>query len=339
MKRIIYIDNFLLQHGFAPTTGYALVPLLQKEGCEVIAASNKKNQLQRLLHMLSTIITHRKNAIVLIATYSTTAFYFAYSCSLVCRLLQLPYVPCLHGGNLPQRIASSPRLSQQYFGRSIINVAVSGYLQQAVLAKNWTCTVIPNAIPVSLYACRLRTAARPNLLWVRSFHKLYNPQMAVHVLAQLRKRYNNATLTMVGPDKDGSLADCIYLAKTGGLEAAVNFTGKLTKEAWTALAATHDIFINTTTADNLPVSVIEAMALGMIVISTNAGGMPYLITNGVNGLLCKTNDVQDMVNKIESICNNAQLAQVLSANAHAASGQYDEQVVMQQWKQLLTRLS
>ena len=338
LKRIIYIDNFLTHHGYAPTTGYALVPLLQKEGFEVVTASNKKKQSLRLLHMLFTIVKYRKNAVVLIATYSTSAFYFAYSCGRLCRLLHIPYIPCLHGGNLPERIKKSPRLAQQYFGKSAMNVAVSRYLQQAMLNKNWQCIVIPNAIATSQYPFKHRTEAKPKLLWVRSFHTLYNPQMAIQVLHKLRNIHSDAMLTMVGPDKDGSLADCIRLAEVLGVKDYVYFTGKLSKEEWTQLSAAHDIFINTTTADNLPVSLIEAMALGMIVISTNVGGIPFLIEDGVNGMLCTMNNMQDMVNSIVHACENNFLSGVLSTEAYNTSKGFDEVVVTKQWCSLLGKL-
>jgi glycosyltransferase involved in cell wall biosynthesis len=338
LKRVIYIDNFLTQHGYAPTTGHTLVPLLQKEGFEVIPASNKKKRSLRLLHMLFTIAKHRKNAVVLIATYSTSAFYFAYSCSRLCRLLQIPYVPCLHGGNLPERIASSPQLVKRYFINSTMNVAVSGYLHQGLLTNGWKCIVIPNAISLSQYPFKLRTKVKLKLLWVRSFHKLYNPQMAIQVLYQLRQIHDNAMLTMVGPDKDGSLADCKNLVATLKLQEQVVFTGILTQKEWSELAAAHDIFINTTTADNLPVSVIEAMALGMIVISTKVGGVPFLIDDGVNGLLCNPNDTQDMVDRILRVYQYETLAQQLSTNAFNTSRQYGEAAVMSQWCNFLNTL-
>ena len=338
MKRIIYIDNFLAHHGYAPTTGYALVPLLQKEGFEVIPASNKRNQMLRVLHMLFTIAKHRKNAVVLIATYSTSAFYFAYSCGWLSQLLRTPYVPCLHGGNLPERINISPRLAKQYFGRSKMNIAVSGYLQQALLVKGWRCLVIPNAIPTSKYPFKLRTEAKPALLWVRSFHKVYNPQMAIQVLYELRKIYKDAALTMVGPDKDDSLADCKKLVTTLKLQDQVIFTGRLSQKEWAQIASVHDIFINTTTADNLPVSVIEAMALGMVVISTNVGGVPFLINDGSNGLLVEVNNVKGMVSKIVNVCSDKLLTQGLSENAFNSSKEYDEAVVVKQWRILLSAL-
>lgn len=288
--------------------------------------------------MLASIIQYRKHSIALIATYSTSAFYFAYWCGWLCRLLNIPYVPCLHGGNLPERIATSPRLVRQYFGNSAMNVAVSGYLQQALLANGWQCIVISNAISIAQYPIKLRTTAKPKLLWVRSFHKVYNPQLAVQVLFELRKTYNNATLTMVGPDKDGSFTDCKKLATSLQILEQITFTGKLSQKEWTELATTHDIFINTTTADNLPVSVIEAMSLGLIVISTNVGGIPFLIQNEVNGLLCEMNSMHDMVEKIVCVCQDETLSKTLSANAYATSKQFDEATVIRQWKTLLAGL-
>ena len=162
--------------------------------------------------------------------------------------------------------------------------------------------------------------------------------MAIQVLSALRKIYSNATLTMVGPDKDDSLNDCRKLVANLGLQDYVVFTGRLSKKEWVQLAKTHDIFINTTNADNLPVSVIEAMALGMIVISTNVGGMPYLVRDDVNGLLVDVNDIADMANKVIHVCGDTSPAEKLSTNAFTTSKQFDCAVVMQQWCNLLSGL-
>ena len=65
----------------------------------------------------------------------------------------------------------------------------------------------------------------------------------------------------------------------------MNFTGKLSKQEWRDLSKDYNVFINTTNFDNTPVSVIEAMALGIPVVSTNVGGLPFLITDKVDGVL------------------------------------------------------
>ena len=176
------MDNFLTGHGHTPTTGSTLVKLFKQEGYTVIPTSNKQNKLLRLADMVLTIFRHRKNSVVLIATYSTSAFYFACTCAMVCRLFNVPYIPCLHGGNLPGRIKNSPNLAAGIFGKSFINVAVSGYLKQSMDLHNWKCVEIPNNINIGEYSYRYRSLINPRLLWVRSFHEIYNPGLAIRIV-------------------------------------------------------------------------------------------------------------------------------------------------------------
>jgi glycosyltransferase involved in cell wall biosynthesis len=143
---------------------------------------------------------------------------------------------------------------------------------------------------------------------------------------------------MVGPDKDGSLAECKKLAEDLGIAGHVHFTGRLSVAEWAALSATHDIFINTTNFDNLPVSVIEAMALGIPVISTNVGGLPYLITNGVNGFLVPPGDVNEFAQKVSFLITNPADVAAISGQAGKEAASYSEDVVMQQWKTLLNNV-
>ena len=116
-------------------------------------------------------------------------------------------------------------------------------------------------------------------MWLRSFHEIYNPKMAIEVLKILNDYYNDVKLTMVGPDKDGSLKKCLRLSKKYKLNQKVEFLGYLRKMEWIKIARDHDIFINTSTIDNMPVSILEMMALGLPIISTNVGGIPFILEN------------------------------------------------------------
>ena len=142
-----------------------------------------------------------------------------------------------------------------------------------------------------------------------------------------------AELCMVGPEKDGSLAKTKALAKQ--LNISVKFTGKLSKKDWIALSENYDIFINTTNFDNTPVSVIEAMALGIAVVSTNVGGIPYLLEDQKDGLLVAPNNVSEMVHAIENLVNSPELVQKIAQNAKNKADQFDWEVVKTQWKMLL----
>ncbi len=339
MRQIIYIDNFLTGHGHTPTTGTTLVKQFRELGFTVIPSSNKHNKVLRLLDMISTIVKHKKNAVVLIATYSQSAFYFASSCAAVCRVFNIPYIPCLHGGNLPNRIKQSPRLAKLYFGNSFTNVAVSGYLGASMTSNGWKCLEIPNNIPLEKYQFKHRKQVCPTLFWVRSFHSNYNPQLAIRVLYRLREKYPAATLTMVGPDKDDhSLEKCKGLIKELQLENHLSLPGLLTRTEWTTLSEAHDIFINTTNFDNLPVSVIEAMALGMVIISTSVGGVPYLIESAKTGILVPPENEDAFLDAIHHVLENPAFAADLSFEANKKAQQFDWNNIKLLWKNLFASL-
>ena len=329
--RLLYLGNQLSKHGLNATTIETLGPELERLGFEMVYASSKKSFLFRLLDMLWATIAHRnKVSYILIDTYSTKAFWYAFLCAQFARLLKIKYIPILHGGNLPNRLKKNPKLSRRLFSNAYRNVAPSGYLKQAFDAEGFTNVVlIPNAIAKEKYTFKNRTNLLPKLLWVRAFATIYNPEMALRVLQQLQKAYPEATLTMVGPEKDGSLQTTKALAASLGL--SVTFTGQLSKEAWWQLAAEHDIFINTTHFDNTPVSVLEAMALGLPVVSTAVGGIPYLITPDVTGKLVPDADTDAMVAAITELLQQQEQGQLLIQNARSFVAQMDWDVVKEKW--------
>lgn len=333
-RKIVYIDNFLSEHGSTPTTGTTLTALFQQEGYNVIRAGTKLNKRERLFEMLGAIRAN-KDALILIAVYSTSAFYFAWACAMLCRLLGVQYIPCLHGGNLPGRIAKNPGLCKQIFAHSRTNVVVSGYLQDSLNKKGWPSILIPNSINLQTYPFLLRSAVQPKLLWVRSFHSIYNPTLAIKLVHKLSTSYNNISLTMVGPDKDGSLEECKKLAAELGVAGRITYTGRLAVEEWVRLSASHDIFINTTNFDNLPVSVIEAMALGMPVVSTNVGGLKYLINDGVNGVLVNPGSEDEFAAAITKLLNDKAATKKLSESARKTAELFEVGHVMQLWNKLL----
>src|SRR5690606_13913603 len=158
---------------------------------------------------------------------------------------------------------------------------------------------IPNSLELELYAFEEKDFEEVKLLWVRAFANIYNPQLAVHVLKALQDQGLSASLCMVGPDADGSMEAVKQLAKD--FNVPVRFTGKLPKKEWLALAKGYNLFINTTNFDNMPVSVIEAMALGLPVVSTNVGGLPYLIDHEKDGLLVEPDSVDGFVGAIKRL--------------------------------------
>ncbi len=335
MRTIVYIGNKLSAHGYSPTMIESLGPLLEAE-YHVIYASERLSRLPRLCDMLATLWRCRRHADrVVIDTYSTAAFYYAWIVSQAARLLSLSYIPILHGGNLPDRLRRNPVLSRMMFTHARCNVAPSGYLGAAFERLKYPTAVIPNFIPIRDYEFKDRGTFGPRILWVRSFDRSYNPTLAIRALHELAATFPDASLCMVGPDKDGSLSACQELARDLGLAPRVAFPGRLPKPAWHRLARDYDIFLNTTNVDNTPVSVIEAMALGLPVVSTNVGGIPHLVTDAQTGLLVDPDDPRRAADAVRQIVRNPAFGRAIARNARRHAEQFSAENVLQQWRALL----
>ncbi len=334
---LLYVGNKLSHYGFTLGVIETLGPLLEREGYIVSYAGTYKIQAIRFIEIiLKVVFIGRKANYILIDTYSTSAFWFAYFAGMMARLIKVPYITLLHGGDLPRRLAKSKRACQRLFNHSYANVAVSGYLKHEFEERGINVTLIPNTINIKDYPFKLREKMRPRLLWVRSFHRQYNPNMAADVLKELLKTHPDAELCMVGPDKDGSMEEFKNYVEGKDLADHVTITGKLSKQDWIDLSSDYDFFINTTNVDNTPVSVVEAMALGLCVVSTNPGGIPYLLSDDVDASLVDVDDSVGMAERIDVIIASPEKGRKYSTLAREKAESFDSELVMDLWKMLLT---
>jgi glycosyltransferase involved in cell wall biosynthesis len=306
------------------------------EGFDVIISSDKKNKILRLLDMCITFFRNKNSIdILLIDTFSTTNFYFAFILSQLARRNKVDYVPILHGGNLPNRISNSPKMSRKVFDNSLINIAPSNYLKLAFEKKGFKTKLIPNILEVDNYKFKERNTFSPNLLWVRAFDKTYNPLMAIKVLNEVKKEFSNAKLCMIGPQKDETLEMTQKLINDIDLTDSVEITGVLPKEEWHKKSEKYDIFINTTNFDNTPVSVIEVMALGLPVVTTNVGGIPFLIEDNIDGKLVEIDNVDQMAKVIIELIKSPEETRALVKNARVKVENFDWKFIRNRWLEVL----
>jgi glycosyltransferase involved in cell wall biosynthesis len=333
---ILYLGNNLTRHGNTPSSIETLGILLSSRYF-VIRASAKRNQLWRGMDMMYQIVLHHRTiTTVLMDTYSSLGFYYILGGACLCSLLSIPYIPILRGGNLNERLKRNPVLSKFIFKNAHVLIAPSNYLYTSFHNFGFkNIQYIPNSIELELYKMKDRKLVSARLLWVRSFHNVYNPMMAIEVLQKLLLHFPDVELCMVGPDKDGSLERCREFVQLNKLSGKVKFTGVLPKIEWLNLSQNYDIFINTTTIDNTPVSVIEAMALGLPVVSTNVGGIPFLITDTKNGFLVDSGDIDAMVNKIIWLAEHPDSAFQAASDARRTVEEFDWGLIKYKWFDIL----
>ncbi len=335
MKNILYVGNKLSKHGINVTSIETLGPLLEQSGFKVIYTSSVKNIFFRIIDMIFTLIFNVKRIdIVLIDTYSTSAYWYAVIISSLSKLFRIKYVLILRGGNLPSRLSSNPNSMNFILNNSICNCVPSKYLYTSFMNAGISkLTYIPNNLDIKQYDFKKREVFFPKILWVRAFEKIYNPEMAFRVFAGLKEKYSDASFCMIGPFKGISEQSVRDLSVKYEIE--VEITGALKKSEWILKSTDYDIFINTTFVDNTPISVMEAMALGLPVISTNVGGIPYLLDDKNDAILVESNDVKQMVDSIVNIIENPSLGINLTLKARKKVEQFDWEIVKNQWKEIL----
>jgi glycosyltransferase involved in cell wall biosynthesis len=190
------------------------------------------------------------------------------------------------------------------------------------------------------YEFKLRGSPQPYLVWMRAFHDIYNPSLAPQVLSRLSLEFPKGRLIMIGPSKhDGSFSQTQKTASDLGIASMVSFPGKIPKEEVPVWLQKGDIFLNTTNVDNTPVSVIEAMALGLCIVSTNVGGIPYLLEHETDALLVHPNDPDAMAAAVRRILSEPELARRLSENARKKAEQFDWSVILPKWEELLNTVA
>ena len=337
---LLFIGNHFTDNQNNRNIWHDLSTQLCHAGHKVLITSRHKNKFLRLADMLVTVWRKKeKYELAEIDVFSGYAFIWAYLSGRLLKFIGKPFVLTLHGGNLPEFSKQHPALVQQLMGRASAVVAPSGYLLEAMQPYRKDIKLIPNAIDIDCYPSIEKDTLKPYLIWLRAFHQIYNPELAIRVLALLKEECPSARLIMIGPDKgDGSLERTRNLVKSLMLTDSVEFPGRVSKSEVPAYLNKGGIFINTTNFDNTPISVIEAMACGLCIVTTNVGGIPYLVEDGKEALLVPPNDSKAMAAAITRILREPDLAERLNTNARKKAEQFDWSIILPQWQDLFTEL-
>jgi glycosyltransferase involved in cell wall biosynthesis len=119
----------------------------------------------------------------------------------------------------------------------------------------------------------------------------------------------------------------------------VRFAGRVPPDEIWRYYSDADIYLQTPDIDNMPSSVLEAFASGCAVVSTDAGGVPAILTDGVHGLLAPRGDHQSTAAQILRLLAQPDLARGLTARAREQCERYRWNVVRAQWLSLYRSLA
>jgi glycosyltransferase involved in cell wall biosynthesis len=340
-KSILLIGNMAGRMGAGQAVCETLQLLLQERGWQVFIASPYKARLRRLFDMLRTAYVYRKSySLAVIDTYSGKAFVWAEIVAFLLRLLKKPYILALYGGNLPNFAKGHPERVRRLFHSAKIVISPSEYTRVLMLPYRSDIRVLSYGVDHSSFHFRERTKPTPDLITIRAFHNIYNLSMAPKVLAKLVGEFPDARLVMTGGNKhDGSWELVQDTAQNHGVADRVSMLGFVSREELPSLLDQAGVLLNTPNVDNTPVSLLEAMACGLCIVSTNVGGIPYLLDDGINGLLVPPDNPDAMAAAVRQVLTDTEFASNLSLNARKKAEQFDWSVLLPQWEKLFVEVA
>ena len=289
---VLLVGNLFSQTLGTSSVCEDLARRLSARGWSVVATSPEPERLRRVFDMLCTTWRRRIDyEVAHVDVYSGAAFVWAEAVCFILRRAGKPYVLALRGGNLPDFARRAPDRVRRLLKTAHAVTTPSAYLLEQMTPYHDDLRLQPNPIDIAAYDFRIREHATPRIMWLRAFHSIYNPSLAPRVINRLVREFPDLRLTMIGPDKrDGSLEAMRSTAERERIGRFISTPGGVPKSSIASWLNRGDIFLNTTNIDNTPVSVLEAMACGLCVVSTNVGGMPYLLEHEHDALLVEPDD-------------------------------------------------
>ncbi|MDB5772908.1 MAG: glycosyltransferase family 1 protein [Burkholderia sp.] len=214
----------------------------------------------------------------------------------VARLRGKPVVVNYRGGEADSFLSKALFWIKLSLTRSDAIIVPSGFLR-AVFEKNGIRTeVVPNVINLHRFSSADAVApsddTAPCILVSRNLEPIYDNATAIRAFAIVKKALPSARLIIAGSGPE--LQNLVNTVSELGISAAVTFTGRVNNEDMPALYRQAQVMVNPSLVDNMPNSILEALASGVPVVSTNVGGVPYVVEHDKTALLVAPQDPQEM---------------------------------------------
>lgn len=249
----------------------------------------------------------------------------------IARIHKVAVIVNYHGGNADTFFARAPRYVLAMLAHAALRVMPSPYLQRVFAQYGLTSEVIPNIVDLSRFTPPSGDPqeSRAHIVVTRNLEAIYDIATAIRAFARVRRRVPSAHMTIAGsgPEHDRLLA----LSTELGQDGAICFVGRLANEDIATLVASATCLLNPSTVDNMPVSILEAFACGVPVVSTCAGGIPDMLEDGVAGLLVPVGDEGAMADAVLRILQNPLLALHFSSVGLLEAEKYCWANVRHQW--------
>ncbi|MBT4195529.1 MAG: glycosyltransferase family 4 protein [Gammaproteobacteria bacterium] len=240
-----------------------------------------------------------------------------------------------HGGGAESFFNNNLKLLAWSMSHCDKLVVPSRFLQEVFEKFGYKSEVIGNIANVEQFNFKKRKIDVPVVISTRNLTSLYNIECAVKSFSILQRDYPKAIFYIAG---DGPEKENLKLLVARLNLRNVHFLGNLQNEDVVSYIDRSNIFINTSTVDNMPGSILEAFASGLPVVSTNVGGIPYMVEHGVTGLLAGNNDYKKLGELLVSVLGDSKLTSRLIDNGYAQILGLKGEIITELWTTTYSQL-
>ena len=233
-----------------------------------------------------------------------------------------------HSGEAPDHLERWGVLVHPWLRLADEIVVPSEFLARVFARHGHQARVIHNIVDLKRFDFRDRTSLRPVLLSNRNLEAHYGVDNTLRAFALLRERRTDAELVVAGAGSEEARLRCLAqeLAVPG-----VRFAGRIAPDAMPSLYERADVFVNSSTIDNQPLSVLEAFAAGVPVVSTPTGGIASMVRDGETGTIVPAGDPEAMATAVERLLAEPARAREMALRAHAELRSYSWGMAREQW--------
>lgn len=313
MTKILLISNYRPLVGGISGQIEILLEYFNDGNHKVDLFNTKNNIFKRLVMPFALLYKGRNYDIFHIHGCSFLGFFPIIVGVTVGKILRKKIIITYHGGGLEEFIKKYKKIIKFYLKKADIITVPSKFLQ-FILLKNFIPSIyLPNIIRDDNVKFKRREIIKPSLIVTRSLEDVYNIPLVILAFKDLKKIVPDAKLKIVG---DGKLKKyLIEMVKTEKIND-IEFVGRVSNSMIGEILNSADIFVNPSNKDNMPLSLFEALACGLPVISTNVGGIPDYIIDGINGFLIAPDNKEQFISKILYILKNQQKVQEVIDNGY-----------------------
>lgn len=302
MKSVLFICNYRAGVGGISGQVEILEKKLREEGysCDIISTNG--SLIKRGKAVLSLLFKGSGYDIFHIHACSWGGFFPAIVGIPIGRFLHKRIVLTYHGGGANAFFSNKKKLVQYFLKKTDVNIALSGFIGGEFNRLGLPYTIIPNIIELDDKHFRRRTQVAPKFISTRSFAETYNIPCTLNAFISVKKQLPQAELMLLG---DGPLRESLERFVEDNDIKDVTFIGKVENCLIYKYLDKADVMVSSPRIDNMPVSILEGFNAGLLVISSNVGGVPYMIKDGVNGYLFENGNSEDLAEKmIKAVSSN-----------------------------------